>query len=89
MNIVTDSNEALIKKAAKDLLDSHKTIALTGAGISVESGIPDFRSSDGLWSKYDPEEYAHISALSIIVTQAFPRATKHSVLNGTIWWVLP
>jgi NAD-dependent deacetylase len=54
--------EALVKKAAQDILSSQKTIALTGAGISVESGIPDFRSAGGLWSKYDPEEYAHISA---------------------------
>lgn len=52
----------LIKRAAKDILNSKKTIVLTGAGISVESGIPDFRSAQGLWSKYDPEEYAHISA---------------------------
>jgi NAD-dependent deacetylase len=62
VNIATDNKEALIKRAAKDILGSQKTIALTGAGISVESGIPDFRSAGGLWSKYDPEEYAHISA---------------------------
>lgn len=62
MNIATDNKEALIKRAVKDLLGSQKTITLTGAGISVESGIPDFRSAGGLWSKYDPEEYAHISA---------------------------
>ena len=36
------------------LLDSQKTVAFTGAGISTESGIPDFRSPDGLWSKVDP-----------------------------------
>ena len=52
----------LIKRAAQDILSSHKTIALTGAGVSVESGIPDFRSAEGLWSKYDPEEYAHIDS---------------------------
>ena len=52
----------LIKQAAEDVMQSRRTIALTGAGISVESGIPDFRSAGGLWSKYDPEEYAHISA---------------------------
>jgi NAD-dependent deacetylase len=52
----------LIRRAAKDILDSKKTIAFTGAGISVESGIPDFRGAQGLWQKYDPEEYAHIDA---------------------------
>jgi len=40
----------------------HRLVALTGAGISVESGIPDFRSEDGLWSRFDPMEYATISA---------------------------
>jgi len=34
--------------------------ALTGAGISVESGIPDFRSPGGLWSIFAPEEFATI-----------------------------
>lgn len=37
-------------------------MALTGAGISVESGIPDFRSENGLWSRYEPMEYGHISS---------------------------
>jgi NAD-dependent deacetylase len=35
-------------------------ICLTGAGVSVESGIPDFRSAGGLWEKYDPMVYAAI-----------------------------
>ena len=52
--------EDVLKRLAKDIFASKKTIALTGAGISVESGIPDFRSAGGLWSRYDPEEYAHI-----------------------------
>ena len=50
----------LLIRLADDIRASKKTIALTGAGISVESGIPDFRSAGGLWSRYDPEEYAHI-----------------------------
>jgi NAD-dependent deacetylase len=54
--------DELIEKAARIILDSKLTIALTGAGISVESGIPDFRSKGGLWDRFDPEEYASIWA---------------------------
>jgi NAD-dependent deacetylase len=43
--------------------DSERVVALTGAGISVPSGIPDFRSpGKGLWEKVDPLEVAHIDA---------------------------
>ncbi len=51
-----------IRRAAEDLFKSSEAIAFTGAGISVESGIPDFRGATGLWSKYNPEEYATIEA---------------------------
>jgi len=46
--------EPLIERAARDLLRSNHAIALTGAGISTESGIPDFRGPNGIWTK-DPE----------------------------------
>lgn len=52
----------LIRKAAKDIKNAKMAIALTGAGISTESGIPDFRSKDGLWSRYDINEYGHINS---------------------------
>ena len=52
----------LIRELGEDIIRSKKTVALTGAGISAESGIPTFRGSQGLWSKYDPAEYADIDA---------------------------
>ena len=45
-------------EAAKAIKKTSNVIAVTGAGVSVESGIPDFRSPGGLWSKYPPSEYA-------------------------------
>lgn len=50
------------EQMAERIRRSRYAIALTGAGISVESGIPDFRSADGLWSKYDPQEFAYIES---------------------------
>lgn len=54
-----------IEEAAARLRASSWAVALTGAGISVESGIPDFRSPGGLWSKYDPMEYGDIRSFRI------------------------
>jgi NAD-dependent deacetylase len=57
-------NEDLIKKTVQAIRRAKKVVAFTGAGISVESGIPDFRGPSGLWEKYDPMEYATIEAFS-------------------------
>jgi NAD-dependent deacetylase len=46
--------DVMVKRAAEILKKSKYTIAFTGAGISVESGIPPFRGESGLWNKYDP-----------------------------------
>jgi len=43
-----------IEEAVKIIRNSNHLLAFTGAGISVESGIPSFRGDDGLWKKYDP-----------------------------------
>ena len=48
----------LIEIAAGKLASSRRTIVLTGAGISKESGIPTFREADGIWQNYKPEELA-------------------------------
>ena len=50
--------DADIERARELVAKSKKIAALTGAGISVDSGIPDFRSEGGLWRRYDPFEYA-------------------------------
>ncbi|NNF98793.1 MAG: NAD-dependent deacylase [Desulfobacteraceae bacterium] len=54
----------LIEEVADLLSRSSKTIALTGAGISVESGIPPFRGKGGVWEKIDPMKFAHIDAFT-------------------------
>jgi len=55
-------DSTLIETAAEIIAGSAFTVALTGAGMSVDSGIPDFRSSGGLWERFDPMVYAHISS---------------------------
>ncbi|HEY6636177.1 MAG TPA: NAD-dependent protein deacylase [Solirubrobacterales bacterium] len=57
--VATDQAQRL----AELIRESERAVALTGAGISVPSGIPDFRSPrEGLWEKVDPMEVAHIDA---------------------------
>ncbi len=48
----------MIDDAVEMILESTYLTALTGAGVSAESGIPTFRGKDGLWNKYKPEELA-------------------------------
>jgi NAD-dependent deacetylase len=52
-----------VERLAQLLRDASSVVALTGAGISVPSGIPDFRSpGSGLWENVDPMAVAHIDA---------------------------
>jgi NAD-dependent deacetylase len=51
-----------IERLAELLERRRPCVVLTGAGISTESGIPDFRSGGGVWAKYDPSEVASIDA---------------------------
>jgi len=54
---------AQAQRLAELIRESGATVALTGAGISVPSGIPDFRTpGEGLWEEVDPMEVAHIDA---------------------------
>ncbi|MFN2471882.1 MAG: NAD-dependent deacetylase [Gaiellaceae bacterium] len=47
---------------ARLIRDSQPCVALTGAGVSTESGIPDFRSPGGIWAQLDPLEYGSLDA---------------------------
>ena len=54
--------ETTPRDVARIIKEKGEAVAFTGAGISVESGIPAFRGGQGLWEKYDPMEYAEIGA---------------------------
>ena len=49
-----------IQKLKEIIKESNRIVVFTGAGISSESGIPTYRGTNGLWSKYDPNIYANI-----------------------------
>jgi len=51
--------ETLAEKVAGLISNSQKTVVFTGAGISTESGIPDFRSPGGVWEKLDPDDFTY------------------------------
>src|SRR5687768_18371699 len=60
---MTVAASAQAARLAGLLRDSERAVVLTGAGSSVPSGIPDFRSpGTGLWENVDPTEVAHIDA---------------------------
>ncbi|MCD6561894.1 MAG: Sir2 family NAD-dependent protein deacetylase [Deltaproteobacteria bacterium] len=46
----------LVSKGTQMIEEARKMLVVTGAGLSTESGIPDFRSPGGVWDKYDPSE---------------------------------
>jgi NAD-dependent deacetylase len=51
--------EELAEKVADLIISARKLVVFSGAGISTESGIPDFRSPGGIWSRFDPEDFTY------------------------------
>ncbi len=63
MMLPTEEQNKLIQKASDLISEAAYCVALTGAGISTPSGIPDFRTpGSGIWTKYSPMEVASLSA---------------------------
>jgi NAD-dependent deacetylase len=58
MSSVKEISHKNMARAAEMLLRASSAVAFTGAGISVASGIPDYRSPGGVWSRWDPLEVA-------------------------------
>jgi len=56
--------DELIQKVTDLIRQSKKVIVFTGAGVSTESGIPDFRSPGGVWQKYNPEDFYYQKFIS-------------------------
>ncbi len=86
-------DEKRISEAAEIIKNSNYVVVFTGAGVSTESGIEDFRSEGGLWSKYDPSIYANYyyflqdpskfwelhRSLEIIVDKAKPNSSHEAI----------
>jgi NAD-dependent deacetylase len=56
---MTDADVTGVEAAARELESVRTAVALTGAGVSTASGIPDFRSEGGIWDEFDPAEFRY------------------------------
>lgn len=67
------------------IVDANKVVAFTGAGISTESGIPDFRSPGGIWTKYQPIDFRDFVASEEMRREAWRRkfATDETTRKAT------
>ena len=76
----------LIARVAALIPTAERVIVFTGAGVSTESGIPDFRSAGGIWEKYNVEDFTYDKFL------ASPRAralTWQLFMEDTFWKARP
>lgn len=69
-----------IGAVANMVLESRRMVVFTGAGISTESGIPDFRSPGGIWARFDPDEFSYQRFLSSEVSRE-----KYWEFSKSLW----
>ena len=74
---MTTATETTLDQVAALLGTARSAIAFTGAGISVESGIPHFRGEGGLWTKFDPYKVAHIDTFRRDPAQYWTYSLEH------------
>ena len=56
---MTEDLNILADRVAGLIIDAKRMVVFTGAGISTESGIPDFRSPGGIWERFDPDDFTY------------------------------
>jgi NAD-dependent deacetylase len=74
---MTSATDTAVAELAAILSRARRAIAFTGAGISVESGIPHFRGEGGLWTKFDPYKVAHIDTFRQNPAQYWTYSLNH------------
>jgi NAD-dependent deacetylase len=74
---LTIDTGAAVAGIAELLATAHSAVAFTGAGISVESGIPHFRGEGGLWTLFDPYKVAHIDTFRGDPSQYWTYSLNH------------
>ncbi|TFF87382.1 MAG: NAD-dependent deacylase [Promethearchaeota archaeon] len=74
-------SESKLDKAAEIIKNSENIVIFSGAGISTESGIPDFRSENGIWTRYDPSVHANYF---VFLENPEPFWTMHNELSDEL-----
>ena len=55
----SENRDILAERIADLILAAKKVVVFTGAGVSTESGLPDFRSPGGIWDRFDPDDFTY------------------------------
>jgi NAD-dependent deacetylase len=76
MMIEQDAHHQSIARLGELIAQAQRIVAFTGAGMSTESGIPDFRSPGGIWDRYAPIQYADFLASAEARSETWRRGLK-------------